>query len=87
MTNEKTQCSHHSSGRILININNNLSFLLLLVSFNNIILVFFGRLVEATNRQVIDNLLHLLQVVLDPVKLLPQVVILQIEQPGLIGVS
>ena len=32
--------------------------------------------------KVVDHLLHLLQVVLDRVELLPQVVVLQVEQPG-----
>ena len=40
----------------------------------------FG-LVEASDRQVVHHLLNLLQVVFDSVKLLPQVIVLQIEQP------
>ena len=39
------------------------------------------RFVEASDGQVVHHLLHLLQIVLDPIKLLPQVVVLQIEQP------
>ena len=44
-------------------------------------------LVQPSDGQIVDHLLHLFQVVLDPIKFFPQVVILQIEQPGLIEVS
>ena len=42
----------------------------------------FG-LVEASDGEVVHHLLHLLQVVFDPVKLLPQVVVLEIELPAM----
>ena len=44
-------------------------------------------LVQPSDGQIVNHLLHLFQVVLDPIKFFPQVVILQIEQPGLIEVS
>ena len=44
-------------------------------------------LVQPSDGQIVNHLLHLFQVVFDPIKFFPQVVILQIEQPGLIEVS
>ena len=44
-------------------------------------------LVQPSDGQIVNHLLHLFQVVLDPIKFFPQVVILQIEQPRMIEVS
>ena len=39
-------------------------------------------LVETSDREVIHNLFNLLEIILNPIKFLPESIILEVEEPG-----